>query len=234
MPCLAVALVCTTMAQSHEPLLLNVGLPKSGSTSLTAFLRCAFPEWKGKITHQICDHAATGRRVTCGECLMHNIKRNLPPLQGCGDFNAIAQLDSTPFYDPLACIFPQVNYLQMLADAYPNAIFTMPLRPSQAWESSVGRWNPRPGDPDVDFDRRVRLCNLPYLPITWNRSLAEMYDLHTAYIRGFFSLRPHLKLVEFNITSPSAGVDLASGLGISESKGECWGRHNVNTLKPVP
>lgn len=227
MPSLAVVLVCAPIAQTLKPLLLNVGLPKSGSTSLSAFLMCAMPGRRDWVAHQMCKRTATGFRVPCGTCIMRNIKGRMPPLQGCGEYSAITQLDWTPYHDPQDCIFPQVSYLEMLTDAYPDAVFTLPLRSSQSWASSVGRWNPKPEDPTVIFEQRMRRCNLPYLPVGSNRSLAEMYELHTAYIRGFFRNRPHLKLVEFDIASQSAGVVLATALGISKSKGECWARHNV-------
>jgi len=74
-------------------LVLVVGMPKSGTTSIGEFLRC--------VSHNTCKcdatvsthrHCAFHPSYSCGVCAYNNMQAGRPPLEHCGNFSAFTQL----------------------------------------------------------------------------------------------------------------------------------------------
>jgi len=225
--------------------LINVGMPKSGSSSLFNFLKCATllraSHWScsgdEKRAQLLGASRLSARR--CGPCIRSNVINMRPPFEGCGDYNAYTQLD---FSDPtgldptgLQCTFPQVTFLEILTAHHPGALFTMLTRPSDDWESSVWRWK-EPLSP-ASFYTRFRQCNLPYLPLglDHNVSLTQIYDYHTAAVRTYFARRTELRFFEGDIRINATGVGLAQALGLADPAAvaaRCWRQVNKNDVRP--
>ena len=109
--------------------IINLGFPKSGTSSLFDYYSC------GQVasSHHKC------KQETCGECVFSNLKAGRAPLDECGNYAFYGQLDIDginydgqgiwPGNEHALCYFPQISALQELHDAYPNASFTLTTRP---------------------------------------------------------------------------------------------------------
>jgi len=204
--------------------LINLGLPKSGSTSLTGFISCAT---NMTVSHWTCK-STDGKLVFCGICVNDNMLNRRRLLLGCGGFNAYGQLDYAEAGG--VCTFPQHHHLPLLTKQYPLALYVIVTRPTEPWANSVGRWG--------NLKLRMRQC----LPL--DTDVGAFYDAHYARVRSFFRERPHLRLVEVNISAPDAGTIVANalrarGLGwqLNErgrrSPDSCWMQKNANPPTPI-
>lgn len=190
----------------HSEHILNMGFPKTGSSSLHKFLQC------GGIysSHYNCG----SKQKKCGICIRNNIKSSLPAFQGCGSYTAWSQMDIT-FIDknnPDICYFPQVDAMDELHQAYPNATWILPHRPIQDWLRSLQKWN--------NFDKRIQHCEFE----TRERvdDLEAFWHEHVAAVRSFVKDHPSHRLVEYNISNPAALFSAFPSI-----KRTCWTQSNV-------
>lgn len=236
----------------HQRPIVNVGFPKSGSTSLFEFFTCT-----GLRTQHFCccgdksDHPPC-QTLSMAECILANMAKGQSILQGCGDYQAYTQIDGerptrnlgghmtgilkeNGQYDKLdqrtfegrvsafKHFLPQHFYLDDLHKWNPDAIYVLPLRDPDEWAYSVFNW----------FQMRARVVNEYRL---FNSSLerpgkkgaraflSRIYREHTEYVRSFVKRHPRHRLVEFNITDPSADQILSQSIGVERG---CWGHHNM-------
>ena len=198
---------------------INLGLPKSGSTSLRDFFSC------GNLTasHFKCNGAP------CGMCVDQNLQAGRPALHGCGDYHVWAQLDWAPIGLPIKkkkqCFFPQLSALKELHEQYPEATFVLPTRPPRHWIASVDNWQ------HADYRMREVLaaCNLPGLPTGRKPSdteLASFYVQHSRTVRTFVANHPSHTLIEFDLEEPGVAQKLALASGVPAT---CWGKSNCKT-----
>ncbi|KAL7569921.1 hypothetical protein ACA910_008582 [Epithemia clementina (nom. ined.)] len=208
-----------------------VGLPKSGTTSVSNFFSCG-----GALSQHYCccgdvaDHRPCYSKIMA-DCILENKKNGRPMLENCGEYDLYAQLDGEQIYITNSSkgkhgkqpghFLPQVFELDWIHREYPNATFILPLRDSYAWSASVSRW----------FNMRHRIRSEF---IHMNRSsdiegvrdpLVAIYNKHTERIVRFVERHPSHKLVMFHISDQDAGRVLARESGLPES---CWGHHNIN------
>ena len=199
--------------------IINLGLPKSGSTSLRDFFSC------GNLTasHFKCNGAP------CGMCVDQNLQAGRPALHGCGDYHVWAQLDWAPIGLPIQkkkqCFFPQLSALKELHEQYPEATFVLPTRPPRHWIASVDNWQ------HADYRMREVLaaCNLPGLPSGRKPSdteLASFYVQHSRTVRTFVANHPSHTLIEFDLEEPDVAQKLALVSGVPAT---CWGKSNCKT-----
>ena len=141
---------------------LNVGFPKTGSTTLHQFFVCAGYESR----HWMAD----GELIAV--CMRDAAEANLPPLETCvPDVEAVLQMDAQfPFGYEYAnhnhrqfayqhrdeCYFPQLSLLEQIHEENPNATFIMNFRPIQDWVTSMLKW--------YGMMERIQSCHLPNLP----------------------------------------------------------------------
>jgi Sulfotransferase domain len=231
----------------HLPLpVIVVGFPKSGTTSVWSFFRCA-----GIVAQHYCCCGDVSDRPPCythtfAECMLDNIGHNRSsPMQGCGEYPVYAQLDGERSYfdkvlrkQPqlfLSHYLPQHFLLDEIHNFAPTATYVLPLRDPMAWAESVNHW----------FNMQVRVSNeyrwynvsmvtdllprnqkkdIARLPETQALELlAKLYQDHTDKVRAFVRQHPSHALVEFNITHHDAGQILANAFGLPSS---CWVRKN--------
>ena len=198
---------------------INLGLPKSGSTSLRDFFAC------GNLTasHFKCNGSP------CGMCVDQNLQAGRPALHGCGDYHVWAQLDWAPIGLPIKpkkrCFFPQLSALKELHEQYPEATFVLPTRPPRHWIASVGNWQ----HDDYNMREVLAACNLPGLPPGRKPSdteLASFYVHHSRTVRTFVANHPSHTLIEFDLEEPGAAQKLALASGVPAT---CWGKSNCRT-----
>ena len=196
--------------------IINLGLPKSGSTSIRDFFSC------GNLTasHFKC-HSGP-----CGMCVDQNLQAGRPALHGCGDYHVWAQLDWAPIGLPIQkkkqCFFPQLSALKELHTQFPEATFVLPTRPPRHWIASVDHWQ------HADYRMREVLaaCNLPGLPsgrAPNDSELADFYVQHSRAVRTFVANHPSHTLIEFDLEEPDVAQKLALASGVPAA---CWSKSN--------
>ena len=187
---------------------INLGFPKSGTSSLYDYYSC------GNVgsSHHKC------KLGTCGECVFANVEAGRAPLDSCGNYAFYGQLDvdgvsydsegNWPGDQHALCYFPQLSALQELHDAYPTARFTLTTRPPAHWLASVVGWG---------LQDRLVDCNLPGLPEGkgTDEELVAWFSSHLDTVREFVAAHPsHGPLLEIDIEDDSTGQVLEEATGI--------------------
>ena len=199
---------------------LNVGFPKTGSTTLHQFFVCAGYESR----HWMAD----GELIAV--CMRDAAEANLPPLETCvPDVEAVLQMDAQyPFGYEYAnhnhrlfayqhrdeCYFPQLSLLEQIHEENPNATFIMNFRPIQDWVTSMLKW--------YGMMERIQSCHLPNLPYGQPRGynfsslkLSDASDLlrydvkrffcsHVIHVRNFVERFPSHTLIELDLYDTNA------------------------------
>jgi len=226
----------------QRPLVIQVGLPKMGTTSFANYFRCN--GWR--VSHQMCANSTRGH---CTHCLFQFVeaaswKRPQPqsnlgfggPMQStvalhspssatfrdmCGAYDVFAQLDSIT---ATACIFPQVSFLPTLVNALPDACFVLNTRPLNDWIRSIRRYTRTKGSFfGMDLMDRM-LGNCPIWPrnesglMAWAQQhvLAARHDLQTARCK-----------LEIDLAAPPAQTRELLNQTFPGTKASCWGVANA-------
>ena len=118
--------------------LFNLGMSKSGSTSLGHYLTCR--GLRGK--HYNNCNGVAGERNLCAYCLTRSIDKKVPIEEECGAFDFLAEFNYKAFNENgnSTCIFPSFQHLEKIDKAYPGSKFFMPMRPVEDWYSSAKHW----------------------------------------------------------------------------------------------
>mmetsp|Transcript_3117 Transcript_3117/g.3694 ORF Transcript_3117/g.3694 Transcript_3117/m.3694 type:complete len:341 (-) Transcript_3117:510-1532(-) len=211
----------------NNPKYINVGMPKSGSTSITHLFKMA------GITNCHYDNCKKNhpknknknKKRACGVCIKDIIdnhrQRNI--FSECGDFTMWGEMN---IIEEKACIFPQIKYLENIYTDAPHATWIMPMRNVSDWLDSVSKWGHYPGE----FRNQFRLCNFQQIGFNGStdamddRKMMAMYCNHIVQIREFVKSHPTLSLIEFRIEDPNVGKFLESLLPIDAAD---WGKQNV-------
>lgn len=219
---------------------LNLGMPKVGSTSLMQFFRCS--GWKAS-------HWATIRHGILGACFQKAVNKGQPLLQSCDSWyhpkyyqekpkngdnrtEAVLQLDYTLVNG--TCRFPQVQDLDKLHQEAPNATFVLMFRPINDWFVSMRDWRPpnplmKVNGTYLSFLDRMVDCDLPGLPAGYGSSLEEMQQFwcgHVRRVRALVDKYPSHKLVELNLYDTQKNAEIMAQLFHSRSL--CWKQANAN------
>lgn len=222
----------------HLPI-VNVGLPKSGSSSVEDYFLCG-GNGTLNVSHWNCatmlsasqldgvphvyQMSPTVFQVPCGDCVKKNVEAGRPPLASCGGYDVWAQIDVQGWPDGASCYLPQVSALEELHAAYPNASFVLPTRPVAHWVASVSGWL---HDGSSEMRYRLERCGLPGIGV--NASDADFeafYTNHSRAVREFVAAHPSHALIEFDLEQPTAGEHLAAATGLPA---KCWGKSNAAT-----
>jgi hypothetical protein len=202
---------------------INVGMPKCGSTSLTRIFTEAHEAFPGGTSHWGC-----GPNGKCGLCIKNAIEKGKAPLASCGNFDAFMQMDLAD--NPLdICVFPQIQYLDEIYKENPTATLILAFRNHVTkWVKSVANWKSRAHGPFQD--RIANLCEFPNIGFTKSMGGTEE-DLiglacnHVKQVRHFVHDHPTLSLVEIDIDDPNTGNYLATLFPVNS---EHWGNENKN------
>jgi len=203
--------------------IINVGFPKTGTTTLHQFLESS------PILNS--SHWRCGT-LFCANCIQSSISRGLPPLATCGNFAAYIQMDFIDFFNTKnmsSCIFPQISYLKEIYEEAPTAIFILPFRNVTDWMRSTTRWR--------DMRRRMaEFCEFPEYNFTrgmanQDHEMENLYCRHVRRIRRFVAEHPRLTLLEYSINDDGVGDYLSSMIPQFHLNGSKYGHENRNSEK---
>jgi len=151
-----------TFEKSLVPLpVLNMGFPKTGSSTLYQFFDCAgynATHWRSNDDFE-------------GICMRDATNIGLPPIKTCApNKEALLQMDVTlpfgvqyqirkrnvSFRQRDECFFPQLSLLEEIHEEVPDATFVINFRPIKDWLRSMIGW--------YSSMERIQSCHLPNLP----------------------------------------------------------------------
>ena len=204
---------------SSRPLVIVLGMPKTGTESIAEFFKCN--GWKSS-------HWKCPGHGYCGQCLLRwvaavagsSIADGADLLrEACGDFDVFSQID----YEPSgACLFPQVTYLPTLLRYLPNAYFVLNTRPTAHWLSSAAQWGNM-------LERLTQAC-----PINPRNStgLGQWYEAILSAHRKPCAMQMSVTLTEVNLEN--ATVPMLGGINdffSVKSKAVCLDVHSRTGAK---
>ena len=193
--------------------ILNVGFPKMGSSTLTAFFECG----NLKSSHYHCNSEKGAAPTPCGTCMHHAVAMGKPPLASCGAFYFYGELN---YVTETPCHWPQIHMLDEIHAEAPNATFILVFRDVKAWIRSIRRWK----EVNVPYliDALRDYCNVG----STDAELEQFFCDQVNRVRKFVQVHPSHKLVEVQLedTENTSNI-LFRQFGI---KRECWGHRNKN------
>lgn len=196
-------------------------LPKSGTTSIYAYFLCGGV----RSVHTYCPlkNPDDGSQVRIGAVMEANVKNGNPPFQGCGDdrtakHGAVKVFSDTGYVRQFqSCYYPSISALEAMYASYPNMTILLGVRNSTKWYDSFKKWN----QGGLQYLWATECTLMP------NRTkrpdeFIQFYEWHNSNVREFANRHPSVTFIEFDIESPSAGIDLEQATNISS---KCWGRY---------
>lgn len=199
---------------SSHTLVINLGMPKMGSTSLHTYFQCGGYE---------SIHWACGKKLYCADCIKRAIQAGLPPFSKCNINNTVAsyaQIDRGPEN------LPQVSYLSEIVGGVSNATFILTFRNMTKWYMSLTNWQSKK-NPEVNMRSRFQRANLTGLPTGVGRNVSEFSHFYCEYVKR---VREEVakypgrhELVEIDIEDPKVGWQLEEVFGVNRT---CWGKKN--------
>ena len=147
--------------------------------------------------------------------MAQSVKEGLPPLQLCRSVDVYTQIDGSV---NKTLYFPQIELLEELVDAYPNATFLLTFRRMDDWFKSLSSWG--------SLWRRMLFANLTIGNTSLGAGSQEDFsDFFCEHVRRVREIVPANRLVEVDIDDPNIGSRMSDIFDIDE---ECWGQVNVN------
>lgn len=213
---------------------LNLGMPKMGSSTLWQFFVCS--GWKT-------NHWKT-RKGLVGKCMRNANNDSKPILASCDSWKmrgkdfmnitgpdhgseAYLQMDYCLLNDKAVCVFPQVQYLERMHEESPNATFVLLFRPPEDWFRSLMSWPP--GFTKRSLGNRIAKAQLPGLPAGNGTTLDEMkswWCWHVNRVRSFVDRNPSHALIELDLYDANHTAAVLATL--FKSRRQCWGHVNAN------
>ena len=149
--------------------IINVGFPKSGTSSIFEFFHCN--GLRGQ--HWYCcepqhNYKSSTKKMLMAQCMLRNLAEmkkqgknsNIRIFDGCGTYDVYSEINGPRHQHKLGTrgqvlddgsvnpsliprmFFPQHFHLNIIHEHYPNATFVLHTRPVDTWVKSVLRWNP--------------------------------------------------------------------------------------------
>jgi hypothetical protein len=214
--------------------ILNVGLPKCGSTTLTDFFTCAGMKTSQAFTDRdtnigLCMRSAfeSGKRIiaSCDTWVNINEARGSKNIKTTLDHDVEAIMQMDVVRSPTECVFPQISYLDQIHEEHPNATFILNFHPVQHWLKSMVNWS-RNGE---RMQERLTECDLPGLPKGVGKSAEELKRWlcgHVNNMRNFVAEHPSHALIELDLYDNDRNAKLMAGL--FRAKESCWGHSNLS------
>lgn len=227
---LTLARAAPPLAPRRQPLVLVLGMPKCGTTSLhEAFLSAGFQSvhWAlgaGKDSHadkQLRLWGIDAERRLVAALVRRAASQGLPPL-AClpEEIDAVAEMNGLFWIDKRARLvdsfFPQMSLLEHILLHYPHAHFILNLRDHGRWVKSVDGHN--------DMRQRLVCADLPGLPSgagAVDEELIGWVAAHHDRVQRLLSSRG-AKLLVFDIEQHGER-ELSCFLG----RPVRWGHHNT-------
>lgn len=190
----------------------NLGLPKSGTTTLSKALQHAgyrVADWRIR------------RRGYVGALMYVNYFRNLDPLGKMPEFDAFSQVDIIRNGHNL---WPQMDYAMLMAirEYHPTIKFLLSYRDPEALSDSMMRWSNL-------GKRRLKIHDIPGLPVGYGKDhphRVRWIEGHYSFVRKIFEGDPNF--LEYDMTDPEAPKKIGDFLGYDLP---WWGQENANVAK---
>lgn len=164
-----------------RPLVVMLGLGKSGTQTTNTFFNCA--GWNA--SHWSCK-SVDRRPEFCATCVLRWLANTMPAINDlderridhavelrreCGNFDVFSQIDVATSH---TCVMPQLFFLHALLARLPNACFLMTYRSESSWIESVAHWG--------SLKKRT-LASCPLFPKN-DSGLAAYYAEHKMRVRA--------------------------------------------------
>jgi len=203
-------------ALPQRPLVINLGLAKSGTTSLHEFFRCSGwcsrHDW-GTLTHAMLATLAFAQsQSTVNADAILRARLGTPA-------DVLAEVN-----DAFRCVFPQVDHLDHLLRFFPEACFVQTTRPVDHWIRSLRGWRLPNGV--TLLGSMITRC--PIRPRD-ESGLRTWYLRHERRVRKALSGRQCALVIDIE---KDPGVELARHF--SRTNESCWGHHNARRTRMVP
>ena len=199
-------------------IVINLGLPKSGTTTLARALREAgFTVADYRIRkHQTDNPEIRGRWV--GGRMYHNYYTSGDPLENLGEFDAFTEIS---MLRKGYSFWPQTDFgvIQAIRSHHPGVMFLASTRDPKDHAMSLLRWS------DLGA-HRLPMLTVPGLPRGFgetNHERARWITAHHAFLRHLFDGAPNF--LEYDIGDPEAPDKIAAFL---RRDLPWWGRLNAN------
>ncbi|MEL7261274.1 MAG: sulfotransferase [Pseudomonadota bacterium] len=200
---------------------INLGLPKSGTTTLSRALRRSgikVADWRVRPAQT--DNEAQHNQLV-GELIYKGYFETGDPLAEFGAFGAITEMSAIV---PGHNFWPQTDWgvLSAIMDRHPDARFLLSARDPAKTADSMMRWN-------TLGKRRLPRQYVPGLPFGYGKTASEIQrwiEGHYAFCRRVFAGTD--KLLEFSVADPDASAQISAFLGRDMP---WWGRANGNAVE---
>lgn len=196
---------------------INLGLPKSGTTTLGEALRRA---GLSVADHRIrtAEPGAEARRQFVGDLLYAGYFRTGDPLSELDAFDAIAECS---YLTGPRSAWPQMDFglIEAIRKHHPEAKFVATRRPTRALARSMLAW--------TNMNERLQRAQIPGLPHGYGETTLERatwIKAHYAFLQRVFGRRSGQFLM-LDVAAEDARDRLAAFLGIELP---WWGRANPN------
>lgn len=200
---------------------VNLGLPKSGTTTLATALRAA--GWRvadHKLRHGE-GHPAKLSGTFVGRQIYDGYFETGDPLARLDRFDALTEISGLK---GARSFWPQCDFavLKAMRVARPGLLFVATIRPAEAISDSMRRWQGL-------GEERLPGGAVPGLPAGYGATDAQRVRWiagHYHMLRDVFGDDP--RFLELDVAGPDARARLAAHLGIDLP---WWGRANVNPVR---
>ena len=213
-------------ALTNATLVISIGFPKAGTTSLYEFFKC---NNVSAVAHFGCRHGSH----SCGHCFERfvtntaskHLKKNASYyeqmlFEQCGHYSVFA---NNMYLTNQDCLYPAVDHIRQIQATLPRACFILHTRDLQKWVESYFHYG-------AMYNRAIKNCQG-----VWPRTKEGIVEWHRIHLENARQvLSKHDCAIEYDIEDPAAGETLASYFHGARS--ECWGHYNrgSNKTKPVP
>ncbi len=197
---------------------INIGLPKTGTTTLSKALRRAgmkVADWRIK-PGQTDNEEIVGKHV--GKLIYQSYFDTGDPLAVLNDFDAVTEMSFVKFN---FTAWPQTDWalLSAISECHPNAKFLLSYRDPAQTANSMKNWTNL-------GEKRLPLNSIPGLP----RGFGHRQDELVTWISGHYKFCRHVfagsnRFLEYSIEDPNAPQQIGSFLGRDLP---WWGRANLN------
>ena len=210
-----------TRSKLPGPLVINLGMPKTGTTSLTKYFKQLGIE---------CAHWKTKDKRIIGEAMTSSLHSKKPIFKDLPNVRCLTQMDFCRWTDKKRriseCFWPQIDMLQTLVKRFPSAKFILTTRNVDSWFDSVSRWS--------DLLDRIR-CSSSSL-LRYNATDEEVktwFVNHTNSVKAFVESKNLMELtLEAAQTQAEAVKSFVFGNEhVSLPKSE-YPKSNINKKRP--
>ncbi|AAV95893.1 hypothetical protein SPO2648 [Ruegeria pomeroyi DSS-3] len=197
---------------------INLGLPKSGTTTLGVALRASglkVADWKVRKFQSANPEVA---RHFLGDLMYRGYFETGDPLHLLDEFDAMTEINVV---GGELNRWPQTDWglLEAIIERHPGAKFILSYRDPEAQANSMIRW--------TNLGRkRLRIFDVPGLPGKFGRAPADIVrwiDGHNRFCRRVFAGDP--RFLEYDILDPEAPARIGAFLGLPI---RWWGTVNEN------